>query len=248
MKYLTTDLFFYLYQSLPDRRWKLTADSSKRAMVAVSQWRQILLDYRDFNMLPAQRISHELPLCVRAYQLVGLSMTSTVEIVLSTLREEYSEENVSEANAFIDRLVDFHRLFGQSSEPTVTGWFVKKAKRMGSSQRRFFELVDNTVSYFVDCEAGRGVDWKGSIPISPRTHLKQSLKNIIIANKDRTWDLMAESVDDAQQWITALRASKKDAEEEEKARQDLVRRMGFDESAAVPEVSSLRSVLSTIAC
>lgn len=204
--------------------------------MAVSQWRQILLDLRDFGELPTETSAHKLPLAVRVYELAGSSMSVEPEQVEAQLLQEYAEEVVTQASDFVQRVIGYHKLFGQHSEPTVTGWFVKKAKRVGSSQRRFFELVDNTVNYFVDCADGRGVDWKGSIPISPRTHLKQQLKNIIIANPDRSWDLMAENVEAAQEWVTALRASKKDAENEAKATDDLMARMGFTESAAVPEV------------
>ena len=226
-----------MLQALPGRRWKLIADNAKASKIAVSQWRQILLDLRDYNAYPTSPSApHKLPLAVRVYELAGRSMEAAPEDIEAELGTEYTEEDVGKASDFVKRVVEFHRLFGQHTTPTVAGWFVKKAKRVGSSQRRFFELLDNTVHYYVDCVDDRGVDWKGSFPISPRTHLTQNLKNLIIANPDRTWDLMAESVEAAQEWVTALRASKKDSENEEKATQELMTRMGFAESAAVPEV------------
>eukprot|EP00041_Stephanoeca_diplocostata_P038989 m.1577547 g.1577547 ORF g.1577547 m.1577547 type:complete len:2794 (+) comp25311_c0_seq11:414-8795(+) len=93
--------------------------------------------------------------------------------------------------------------------PFVLGnWFVKKVTGRGKrSHKRWFELWDNEIRYFVGIgQDGRGKNEKGNIQLGPATMVAVDGKLLSIFNPDRTWQLESESTPDvAQKWMEKIR-------------------------------------------
>ena len=213
---------------LPGRTWQLRAATPEEARIVVGRWKQVLSDVR---------VAHErtgvdgeatpLPFAVRLYQLCGGSVDVTVGEVHEALEREYHAEVIARHEAQIARTVEHANLFRLHDEPVVSGWFVKEAQGFGSDHKRWFELLDNTVRYYVSCnENKRGVNPKGSMDITSRTLISQHRKSLIIQNPERTMNLTAVNVEQAQDWATALEHAKEDATMEEAASNALANKHG----------------------
>lgn len=175
--------------------------------------------------MPIPAAERPLPFAARLYQLCGGSEDVSLVAVRETLEQEYAPDVLEKNASLVAQLVEYSNLFRLHSEPTVANWFLKKPESTGAQQKRFFELRDNTVYYFANCNAkNRGVDSKGSFEITSRTHLERRLRNLLIHNPDRTYDLTAESDAIAIKWMDALEASKLDATQEETTAMALTQR------------------------
>lgn len=213
---------------LPGRTWQLRAATPEEARIVVGRWKQALSD---------MKVGHErngvdgtetpLPFAARLYQLCGGSVDVTVGEVHEALAREYHADVLTRHEAQIARTVEHANLFRLHDEPVVSGWFVKEAQGLGSDQKRWFELLDNTVRYYVNCsENKRGVNPKGSMDITSRTLISQHRKTLIIQNPERVMNLTATNVEQAQAWATALEHAKEDATAEEAASNALAAKHG----------------------
>eukprot|EP00050_Salpingoeca_kvevrii_P000684 m.153956 g.153956 ORF g.153956 m.153956 type:complete len:2367 (-) comp10181_c0_seq1:22-7122(-) len=86
-------------------------------------------------------------------------------------------------------------------------WFLKKARKVGRDQHRFFILDGQQVNYYEDVDTHGPRSLKGTIALTQGTQISVQDKTLFISNPDRTYELVGNTSSDAETWATALRTT-----------------------------------------
>lgn len=98
------------------------------------------------------------------------------------------------------RTVTESRIVKSSSSGAIrSGWFVKKAEKVGKNQRRWFELFSSELKYFSREVHGKGRDEKGVIPLSA-AQVSHNDPELTIYTPNRIYYLISDVPGDVQYW------------------------------------------------
>ena len=81
-----------------------------------------------------------------------------------------------------------------------TGWFVKKAEKVGKNQRRWFELYSSEIKYYAKQVEGKGKDSKGTIKLTAAVQVAHDDPELTVFTPSRTYYLISEEPGIAKLW------------------------------------------------
>lgn len=88
------------------------------------------------------------------------------------------------------------------------GWFVKQPENRGRAQRRFFQLRDSCVSYYVDETTSSPKSMRGSFFVTKQTVIETQELSLYVVTPTRRWHLVGSSTDQVATWVKALQLSR----------------------------------------